>query len=84
MLAQEQPLGLSIGALLGVPQKARADEDEEKKAAAMDAPRARKPKPPRSRKSQRSRSSASAREARRQNRHARHTSAGLQRRHSPR
>lgn len=36
-LAQEQPLGLSIGALLGVPQKARADENEEKKAAAQDA-----------------------------------------------
>ena len=35
-LAQEQPLGLSIGALLGVPQKTRADENEEKKAAAMD------------------------------------------------
>lgn len=27
-LAQEQPLGLSIGALLGVPQKERADENE--------------------------------------------------------
>lgn len=36
-LAQEQPLGLSIGALLGVPQKTRADENEEKKAATMDA-----------------------------------------------
>ena len=36
-LAQEQPLGLSIGALLGVPQKERAAENEEKKGAAMDA-----------------------------------------------
>lgn len=36
-LAQEQPLGLSIGALLGVPKKTRADENEEKKGAAMDA-----------------------------------------------
>lgn len=35
-LAQEQPLGLSIGALLGVPQKERADENEKKKTAAMD------------------------------------------------
>ena len=36
-LAQEQPLGISIGALLGVPQKARADENEEKKAAQQSA-----------------------------------------------
>lgn len=36
-IAQEQPLGLSIGALLGVPQKARVDENEEKKAAAVNA-----------------------------------------------
>lgn len=36
-LAQEQPLGLSIGALLGVPQKTRADENEEKKAAQQSA-----------------------------------------------
>ena len=36
-LAQEQPLGLSIGALLGVPQKERADENEEKKAAQQSA-----------------------------------------------
>ena len=34
--AQEQPLGLSIGALLGVPQKERAAENEEKKTAAME------------------------------------------------
>ena len=38
-LAQEQPLGLSIGALLGVPQKERADENEEKKAAAVAQPK---------------------------------------------
>ena len=36
-LAQEQPLGLSIGALLGVPQKERSDENEEKKAEPQSA-----------------------------------------------
>ena len=36
-LAQEQPLGLSIGAVLGVPQKTGADENEEKKAAQQSA-----------------------------------------------
>lgn len=37
-LAQEQPLGLSIGALLGVPQKERAAENKEKEAAPQSAP----------------------------------------------
>lgn len=37
-LTQEQPLGLSIGALLGVPQKERAAENVEKKTAPLSAP----------------------------------------------
>ena len=61
-LAQEQPFGLSIGALLGVPQKERSDENEEKKAEPQSA-RGAKAEPPRRRKSQRSRFSASARDA---------------------
>ena len=39
-LAQEQPLGLSIGALLGVPQKEPKAENAEKKAEPQAAPAA--------------------------------------------
>ena len=36
-LAQEQPLGLSIGALLGVPQKTRADGKSQRSRSSASA-----------------------------------------------
>ena len=75
-LAQEQPLGLSIGALLGVPQKECAAEHEEKKAEPQSARGAK------AEAAAQPKISAPARGTRRQNRHARDTSAGLQGRHS--
>ena len=77
-LAQEQPLGISIGALLGVPQKTRADENEEKKAAQQSAHGAKAEAAAQPKISK----VALARGTRRHNRHARHTSAGLQGRHN--